>query len=214
MNVRNAVCGALAVFLPFSAVAARAESASETMKFAVTRDDAPIGTNTIDVIRKGAETSVQIVTHVAVGMAFFTLYKFDQTETELWTNGRLLAMNAITDDNGTLHHTNVNNRDGKLVVDGDGQVQKLATTVLPASLWNTAMLSQNVALNPEDGKLVPVSVVDRGEDSLTIGGHLERVHHYLLKTIFAQDVWYDDGHHLVRMELKGADGSTIRYQLI
>lgn len=214
MNVRNAFCGALAVFMPFLASAAQADSATETMKFAVMRDDAPIGTNTIDVIRNGAETSVQIVTHVAVGMAFFTLYKFDQTESELWANGRLLAMNATTDDNGTLHHTNANCHDGKLVVEGDGQVQKLATTILPASLWNPAMLSQNVALNPEDGKLVPVSVVDRGEDSLTVAGRLERVHHYLLKTIFAQDVWYDDGHRLVKMELKGADGSTIRYQLI
>jgi Family of unknown function (DUF6134) len=214
MNVRNAVFGTFAVFMPFFAAAAHADSATETMKFAVTRDDAPIGTNTIDVIRKGAETSVQIVTHVAVGMAFFTLYKFDQTETELWTNGRLLAMNAITDDNGTLHRTNANCRDGKLVVDGDGQVQKVATTVVPASLWNPAMLSQNTALNPEDGKLVPVSVVDRGEDNLTVAGRLERVHHYLLKTLFSQDVWYDDGHHLVKMELKGADGSTIRYQLI
>jgi hypothetical protein len=214
MNVRNSVFGGLAVFMPFFAVVAHADPATETMKFAVTRDDAPIGTNTIDVIRKGAETSVQIVTHVAVGMAFFTLYKFDQTETELWTNGRLLAMKAITDDNGTLHHTDANSHDGKLVVEGDGQVQKLATTIVPASLWNPAMLSQNMALNPEDGKLVPVSVVDRGEDNLTVAGRLERVHHYVLKTIFSQDVWYDDGHHLVKMELKGADGSTIRYQLI
>ena len=214
MFARNAVFGALAVLMPFCAAAAHAEAAAQTMKFAVTRDDMPIGTNTIDVIRKGAETTVQIVTHVAVGMAFFTLYKFDQTETEQWTNGHLLAMNAITDDNGTLHHTNANCRDGKLVVEGDGQVQNLATTILPASLWNSAMLSQNVALNPEDGKLVPVSVVDRGEDNLTVEGRLERVHHYILKTIFSQDVWYDDGHHLVKMELKGADGSTIRYQLI
>jgi hypothetical protein len=56
-------------------------------------------------------------------------------------------------------------------------VQKLATTIVPASLWNPAMLSQNMALNPEDGKLVPVSVVDRGEDNLTVAGRLERVHH-------------------------------------
>src|ERR1700722_8165937 len=99
MNIRNTVFGGLAAFMPLFTVAAHAESAAETMKFAVTRDDAPIGTNTIDVMRKGAETSVQIVTHVAVGVAFFTLYKFDQTESELWTNGRLLAMNATTDDN-------------------------------------------------------------------------------------------------------------------
>ncbi|HTW33938.1 MAG TPA: DUF6134 family protein [Rhizomicrobium sp.] len=214
MLARNAFLGALAVFMALVATSAYADSGAETIKFAVTRDDTPIGTNTIDVIRKGAETSVQIVTHVAVGMAFFTLYKFDQTETEQWTNGHLLAMNAITDDNGTLHHTNASSRDGRLVVDGDGQVQNLASTIVPASLWNPAMLSQTVALNPEDGKVVPVSVVDCGEDNLTIAGRLERTHHYLLRTIFSQDVWYDDSNRLVKMELKGADGSTIRYQLI
>ena len=212
MRVRNAVLGALAIAMPISA--AHAESAAQTMKFAVTRDDSPIGTNTIDVVRKGAETSVQIVTHVLVSMAFFTLYKFDQTETEQWTNGHLLALNAVTDDNGTLHRTNANCQDGKLVVDGDGQVQKLAATILPASLWNPAMLTQNVALNPVDGKLVSVSVVDRGEDNVTVAGRTTRAHHYMIKTIFSEDVWYDADHRLVKLELKGADGSTIRYQLV
>lgn len=212
MRLRN--FGALVASTAFYAAAAHATPPAETMKFSVTRDDMPIGTNTIDVEHKGAQTNVQIETHVAIGMAFFTLYKFDQTETEQWTNGHLLAMNAVTDDNGTIHRTNANSRDGRLVVEGDGPVQKIEPTILPASLWNPAMLTQNVALNPEDGKIVPVSVVDRGEDNLTISGHAERAHHYIIKTNFSQDVWYDDGHHLVKMELKGADGSTIRYQAI
>jgi hypothetical protein len=192
---------------------AHADPGVEQMKFSVTRDGAQIGTNTIDVVRRGAETNVQIVTHVLVGMAFFTLYKFDQTETESWANGRLLAMNAVTDDNGTLHRMNASNCNGELVVDHDGQVQKMASSVVPASLWNPAMLSQNVALNPEDGKLVPVSVVDRGEDNLVIDGRTARTHHYMVKTVYAEDVWYDDEHRLVKMELKGSDGSTIQYQL-
>jgi hypothetical protein len=31
---------------------------------------------------------------------------------------------------------------------------------------------------------------------------------------FPQDVWYDDSGELVRVELKGADGSTILYQIV
>jgi hypothetical protein len=214
MRFRNSAFGALAVSTALCAVAAHATPQAETMKFSVTRDDMPIGTNTIDVEHNGPQTNVQIVTHVAIGMAFLTLYKFDQTETEQWANGHLLAMNAVTDDNGTLHRTNANSRDGRLVVEGDGPVQKMVPTMVPASLWNPAMLTQSVALNPEDGKIVTVSVVDRGEDNLTIAGHAQHVHHYVIKTNFSQDVWYDDGHRLVKMELKGTDGSIIRYQLI
>jgi len=214
MRFRNSALGVLAISTALCAAAAHATPQAETTKFSVMRDDTPIGTNTIDVERNGPQTSVQIVTHVAVGVAFFTLYKFDQTETEQWTNGRLLAMNAVTDDNGVVHRTNANSRDGSLVVEGDGPVQKMEPTIVPASLWNPAVLTQSVAFNPEDGKIVPVSVVDRGEDNLTIAGRAEHAHHYVIKTSFLQDVWYDDGHRLVKMELKGADGSVIRYQLI
>lgn len=206
--------GVFAVSAIVCATPALAKPDVETMKFAVTRDDMPIGTNTIDIEHKGPETKVQIVTHVTVGFAFLTLYKFDQTETEQWTNGHLVAMNAVTDDNGKVHRTNANNQDGKLVVDGDGQVQTVAPTIVPASLWNAAMLRQSVVLNPEDGKVMPVSVVDRGDDCLTVAGRAAHAHHYVIRTSFTQDVWYDAAQRLVKLELKGQDGSTIRYQLI
>ena len=197
----------------FSAVSAHADPDSKTIKFAVMRNDSQIGTNTISVARSGQETTVQIVTHVEVKIAYVTLYRFDQTETEQWADGRLLAMNATTDDNGKVHRTNANSRDGKVIVEGDGQVRKLAADVIPASLWNPALLKQNVAFDPQDGTTVPVSVVDRGEDDLVIQGHAKHAHHYVLMTTFPQDLWYDEDHRLVKVELKGSDGSTIRYQL-
>ena len=184
------------------------------MKFAVTRNGMEIGTNTINVAHSGSQTVVQIVTHVLVGVAFVTLYKFDQTESERWANGHLLAMNSITDDNGDIHRTTASNQGGELIVQGDGQTRKAAPTILPASLWNQALLTQNTALDPQDGTIVPVSVTDRGEDNLVVDGHAEHAHHYGLKTKFAQDVWYDDRHRLVRVELTGADGSTILYEPI
>lgn len=214
MQFRSLALAPLAVSMALRAAAAQASPDVQTLKYSVTRDDMPIGTNTIDVEHKGPETTVQIETHVAVGFASITFYKFDQTESERWANGHLLAMKAVTDDNGTVHRTNADNRGGKLVVDGDGQIEQIAPTIVPASLWNSALLTQSVALNLEDGKVVPVSVVDRGEDNVTITGRSARAHHYVITAGFSQDVWYDEAHRLVKMELKGADGSTIRYELI
>jgi hypothetical protein len=212
--LRNFTISAGALMCALSAIPADAEPGPETMTFAVLRNDTQIGTNTINVARSGADTSVEIVTHVSVGVAFVTLYKFDQTETEEWANGHLLALNAVTDDNGTLHKTSASNRDGSLVVDGDGQIRKVAAGLVPLSLWNPVLLGQSVVLNPQDGRIMPLSVVDRGEDDLVVAGHSERAHHYVIKTAFSEDVWYDADRRLIKVELQGSDGSTIRYQLI
>lgn len=186
----------------------------ETQKFRVLRGDSEIGTNTISITRNGSDTTVQIATHVSVGLAFITLYKFDQTENEQWTNGQLQALTATTDDNGKLHKVSASNQQGQIVIEGDGQVRKAISGTLPISFWNPPSLEQNVAFNPEDGSVMPVSVVDRGEDSVVVCGRAVRAHHYFVKSAYAQDVWYDNENRLVKMEMRVLDGSTIRYELI
>ena len=38
-------------------------------------------------------------------------------------------------------------------------------------------------------------------------------HHYSIETGFAQDVWYDRHHRLIKVELHAVDGSKIQYRL-
>lgn len=214
MNAASACMrGALAcvAIASFTAIA-RAEP-QEKLTFTVMRNDAQIGTNTITLGRNGPQTTVESVTHVAVGMAFITLYRFEQHETEQWQNGRLVALNAVTDDNGTVHRIVADSHGGKIVVSCDGLVKEVAPTILPANPWDSEILRQDVALDPESGNLVPVSIVDRGEETIVVGGRSTLAHHYVIKTAHAQDVWYDQNHALVKVEIQGSDGSTIRYQL-
>jgi hypothetical protein len=192
----------------------RAATDTRTSTFAVLRNDDRIGTNTISVVRTGIQTTVEIVTHVAVRFAFLTVYRFDQTETEEWANGRLQSMNTTTDDNGTVQKTNVSNAGDAIVVLGSGQARKIATPIIPISLWNAALLKQDTGLNPKDGSIVPIKVTDRGEEEVIVEGRPMRARHYVITTGFSQDVWYDDNHRLVKVELKARDGSVIRYQLV
>jgi hypothetical protein len=191
---------------------AHADADYNTSRFTVLRDGNEIGTNTITVSRNGEETTVQIVTHVKITFAFVTVYRFDQNETEQWVGSQLLAMNALTDDNGTVHHTTANDHEGEIVVKGDKN-STLAANAFPVSLWNPDLLKRGNGFDPQDGGTVPVSLVDRGEENLVLQGHAERAHHYVLTTTFPQDVWYDDSHRLVKLEMKGPDGSAISYQL-
>jgi hypothetical protein len=201
----------LAAFLLSNA--ARAEQqAAETLRFAVMRNGEQIGSNMIELRRKGAETTVRMVTHIQVKIAFLTVYRFDQTETERWVDGHLVALEAVTDDNGTPHRVKATSGNNRITVNADGKVAEIAGTTIPASYWNPALLGKSIALNPQDGAIVPVAVTDRGEDHVIVQGRAKRTHHYVIRTTFPQDVWYDEDRQLVKVELKGSDGSTIRYQ--
>lgn len=187
---------------------------SAYINFAVIRNGEQIGTNKIKVGHDGAETTVQDDTHVAVGLGIVTLYHYDQSETERWTAGRLVALNAKTDNNGTEHSTSATAKDGKLVIRVNDKVSEAPPTAIPLSLWNPEVIGSNVAFDPEDGIVQPMKVVDRGEEKVVVRGKECPAHHYQLVTKFPQDVWYDDNNQLVQVELKGSDGSTIRYQLM
>lgn len=210
VRIASTVLGVAAL----SAAGAAANIGAKTMNFAVMRDGAQIGTNSISFDSNGTGTRVQTVTHVSVGFGFLTLYHFDQTETEEWSGGRLVAMNSTTDDNGTVHRASASARGGKIVVEADNQVRELAPTTVPLNLWNPALMVQNSVLDPKDGSVQPIKVLDRGEDHVSVQGKTRHAHHYQIVTSFPQDVWYDDNHQLVQVELKGTDGSTIRYQLM
>lgn len=193
---------------------AQTAASNSTVNFAVMRNGAQIGSNSIRFAHDGTDTTVQMVTHIKVGIAFLTLYRFDQTESERWADGRLLAMNATTDDNGKVHRASASSRGGRIVVQCDGKVSATVPSIVPFSLWNPALVAQSVALDTRDGGLETIKVLDRGEEQVVVQGHPRQAHHYQIVATFPQDVWYDDSGQLVRVELKGSDGSTILYQMV
>jgi len=98
MKVRAAIGG----MIMLSATAFATEKA-ETLKFAVLRNGDQIGTHTIELRRNGPETLAKQSTFIEVKIAFITAYRFEQSASERWVNNRLVAMDSVTNDNGTQH---------------------------------------------------------------------------------------------------------------
>jgi hypothetical protein len=194
------------------ATAVPAAEETTTLDYAVMRNGDRIGASTVRVVRDGPQTIAEVSTHVQVKVAYITVYRFEQRETQRWANDRLLALNAVTDDNGTIHKVSARNSGDILSVDADGRITTVDPSVIPVSLWNPSLLGKTQALDPQSGKMTPVSVIDRGEEQLMLQGRATPVHHYSIKTNFAQDVWYDQHHRLVKVELHAIDGSEIQYR--
>jgi hypothetical protein len=103
----------------------------------------------------------------------------------------------------------------KIVAQCDGKDSATSPpTIIPFSLWNQALVAQNIALDTRDWGLETIQVTDRGEENVQAQGLARRANYYRIMATFPQDVWYDDGGQVVRVELKGRDGSTILYQLV
>jgi hypothetical protein len=212
MRTLSLILGAILLATAVLSPAARAEPVSTAMNFAIVRDGDQIGTCNFRLHRNGRETTVEVVTHVQVKLAFITVYRFDQTETERWVDGRLVALNAATDDNGTPHKVTATSRGDVLSVEADGKVSEVDPSLMPISLWNAALVQKTTALDPQDGSIVAISVVDHGKEHLALPGRSGTAHHYSIKTTFPQEVWYDDRLQLVKVALRGSDGSKIEYQ--
>jgi hypothetical protein len=76
---------------------------AETRRFEIMRNGEPIGTHVIEVNRSGNEFFVSVVTDLTVKVLFVTAYRLQIAANERWANGRLLALNSTSNNNGTRH---------------------------------------------------------------------------------------------------------------
>ncbi len=174
---------------------AAARPAIETLEFAIMRKGEQIGTHRIELL-------------------FVTAYRFQYTGTERWVNGRLVALSAETDDNGTQHKLTAALKGATLEVDADGKAAQVDKNIIPASLWNPELVRQSVMLDTQTGQVMPISVVDGGSEEVTMESGPAMAHRYTIKGKFSQDVWYDSRGRLVQSQLVGRDGSVISYKLM
>jgi hypothetical protein len=194
--------------------AAQADSKVTTLNFAVTRNGDQIGSTTVKLQHNGDQTIAETATNVQVKIAFITVYRYEQRLTERWVGGKLDALNAVTDDNGSMHKVSAARSGGKLSVNADGKISQVDPAMIPANLWNASLVRTTAALDPKDGSVTPVLVVDRGREQLVVQGRALTAHRYSIKTTIPQEVWYDEEQHLVKVELRGSDGSTINTILL
>jgi hypothetical protein len=205
---RNLALPAALVF----ATAAQAGTEDTTLNYAVTRNGDRIGTTSVRLQRDGRNLVADIATQVQVKFASITVYRFEQRETERWTDGTLAALQAVTDDNGTVHRVSATRNGDRLSVNANGKVSEVDATIVPASLWNAQLVQKTMALNSRDGSVMPISVIDHGKEQLVLQGRPLTAHHYSIKTNVPQDVWYGEDYRLLKVELRGSDGSKILYQ--
>jgi hypothetical protein len=180
--------------------------------FDVTRDGNKIGTEIVEIDKDGDTTSVKFTTHISVIVMFIQAYHFEHSATETWSGGRFVSYTAFTDDNGTKHDVSAVAKDDKIDLDVDGTHSEAAPDLVPASWWSKDFVNRTDLIDSETGKPISIKVTDLGDESFMRNGTTIQAHHYRIRGDVNRDLWFD-GDTLVRVQLIGADHSTITSDL-
>ncbi|GAB4299117.1 MAG: hypothetical protein Kow0058_15060 [Roseovarius sp.] len=178
------------------AAAAASVPASGALIFDVLRKGRDIGDYAIRFQPQGDVLTVQLKTDVAVRFLGIPAYVFTQDSTETWKDGRLISLRAVTNDNGQRH-----------------DIRLGASDVLPASLWNAAIVKARRALNTIDGHEMAIRVARIGDERVDTGHGPVAATHYRLSGDLARDLWFAADGTLVKVAFVGDDGSAIAYRL-
>ncbi len=143
-----------------------ATAAPRTLEFDVLRDGAPIGTHRVTIeSESGGETRATIEIDMAVRLAFVTIYRYTHRSTELWREGRLVSLDARTDDNGTRTHVTARATESGLAIDGSGGTYIAPAETVPTSYWNREKASRDRLLDTQSGKLIDVTATVAAADA-------------------------------------------------
>ncbi|MFN6942093.1 MAG: DUF6134 family protein, partial [Parvibaculum sp.] len=82
--------------------AAPASSPEPALSFRVERGGTPIGTHTINFTQDGGDLHVAIDINLAVSFGPITIFRYAHTNRETWRDGKLVAIETETNDDGRL----------------------------------------------------------------------------------------------------------------
>lgn len=160
---RRAALGTGLAALAAPAVLSAAEVSER--RFQVLRGGDDIGTKRTRVRRTGDRAEVETDIALAVKLLGITVYRYTLQSAEVWEAGRLVSLDAETNDDGDPDTARVRRTGEGLISDGShkGPVPGDAGTT---TYWTKAFLERSVWLSTQTGAPLSVTVRRDGQESI------------------------------------------------
>ena len=180
------------------------------LSFTILRDGTPFGTHRTIIRRDGGGLVVETAITAKLDLAFLSLYRFRHESREEWRDGRLVSLEAFTDDDGQTSRVSALATPEGLEVNGpNGRFIAPAETV-PTTFWHAAFLKAPSLLDVQEGRLVKVAVRSGGADIVAAAHPGPQRRHFSLSGDLDMDLWFDADGSLAECRFF-ARGYTITY---
>jgi hypothetical protein len=201
---------ALAAFL----AAQTAMASDRSWEFEVSLDNRKIGYHTFDLSEDGDRRVLETEAAFDVKLLFVTAFRYRHSNVEVWDDGCLESINAVTDSNGKVFEVRGTRKAQRLTVmrsNGDDELEECVRTF---AYWDPAVLGAERLLNSQTGEYESVTVVADGDDTVDVAGTSVPAKRFTLSTKSGDiKLWYsDDMRCWLALEAPARGGRTIRYQ--
>lgn len=196
------------------AVTATGSAAADNRRFSVLYKGHRIGAHTILYSSESGDTRVNTEIHLAMKIAFITVFAFSHRSEETWRGGQLMLLKSTTVEHGaTLCVEGAQTPDGFRVMSEGGPFIAPPATLTSNSLWTPAVMEQDTVVDAQHGGIIGVSARKFSDEDMVIGDREVRATRYTFITPYlAGSIWYDEENLWVSGEFE-RDGSKIQYQL-
>lgn len=185
------------------------------LRFRVLLNDSEIGYHSFRVVERGEEQVIESEASFDVQLFFVPVYSYRHSNTEVWRNGCLSAIESRTDDNGKEFEVRGTPRDAGIRIATGEDTDVLSGCVMTFAYWNPDFLAQSRLLNAQTGEYMSVRIESTGQDVLRMGDRRVVADAY---RILAPEkrvditVWYDrDTRRWLALESVAKNGQLVRY---
>lgn len=150
-----------------------------------------------------------------VDFLFFTAYRYQHENVEVWEDGCLQQIESRTNDNGDEFRVVGNRESNEFDLTATGDSESLdSDCVHTFAYWNLDKLKAGRLLNAQTGEYVPVSVERVGRENIRIKGQDIAADRYKVDAADMDlDVWYTPEGDWVKLTSNVRKGRQLRYEL-
>ena len=200
---------AVAATLLAMPLAALADDAGE-YTFTILMDGAPVGVHRVVFDRHGDRVDIQEATAIDVRLAMIPVYSFEHEGRQVWENGRVVRIDATTNDNGKELDIAVRPNGDGYIRTVNGRVDKFDQSTMCSPSGTGTRSSITPSSRRPKTRPFEASFEFAGREEITIAGTDLDVEHYRMVGGEERDLWYDTAGHIAKVGLRRR-GSAIEY---
>jgi hypothetical protein len=185
-----------------------------TYAYQVLRDGEVVGEQRNDFERRGDELRVVTDVRINITLLGLNIYDFTQRIEENWQDGQLMSLTSVAVDDGDTRNVKLVRDGDRLVGTYDGKKRDLPGTLVPSTLWNSAVVEHASVLETTKGRERTFTVEVKGVEQLQLPIGTVKARHFVFTGNFRREAWYDESGVLVAAQMEAKDGSIIRQELL
>ncbi|HJQ58969.1 MAG TPA: DUF6134 family protein [Vineibacter sp.] len=185
----------------------------QDMVFRVHRGSSPMGWLRTGFSRDGDRLTVRTKLELSVYIAFVRAFRYEHTSEEVFQGNRILSITADTNDDGKQYKVRATPVGTNVRVEGPLEtVTAPAATLTTNSVWNPAFVRQQMLIDCEKGRYVPLRVQPLGDKSVTVAKVARVATGYRTTLPYADaDLYYDGAGAWVHAVYR-TKGETLVYE--